>query len=91
MAAKDNVLRAVASNLGISTAQAEELIKKEFSSGASGNSLAEKIFIEFISNRDCTDTLDIEQDCINVNNQLLVQYSINLATLFERESTKWTK
>lgn len=91
MAAKDNILRAVSTAFGISIAQATELINKEFSSGNSGESMSEKIFIELVSNRDFTDTLDVENGCMNNNNELLVQWSINLEKLFKRESTKWEK
>jgi hypothetical protein len=90
MATKDKIIELVVDNMGIGKAQAIELIQKQFLSNIKSKELAEKIFIEMIANRDSTDTLDIEQDCVNANNQLLVTYSYNLAALFEKESSKWS-
>jgi hypothetical protein len=89
MTTKDKVIELVVANLGVSESQAAELIQKQFLSNIKSKELAEKIFVEMVANRDSNDTLDIEQDCLNANNTLLAKYSYNLASLFEKESSKW--
>lgn len=88
---KNKIIDFAVDNFGISKLQAVELIQKQFSSDFTKSKLAEKIFIEMISNRDSTDDLDIDGECMNNNNQLLAKYSLNLASVFEKESAKWKK